>query len=39
MLVVVMLAIAVLNTTVRMITDERTIHSAGAKPAPTTERR
>jgi hypothetical protein len=39
LLVMVMLAVAVLNTTVRMITDEHTIHSAGAKPAPTAEQR
>jgi hypothetical protein len=33
-LVAVMLAVAVLNTAVRMINDERTRHSTDAKPAP-----
>jgi hypothetical protein len=38
-LVAVMLAVAVLNTAVRMINDEHTRHSADAKPAPSASQR
>jgi hypothetical protein len=39
LLIVVMLAAAVLNTAVRMISDQRTRRPAGAGPAPTAEQR
>jgi hypothetical protein len=39
LLIVVMLAAAVLNTAVRMISDQRTRHPIGVDPAPTAEQR
>ena len=37
LLIAVMLTLAVLNTAIRMISDERTRHPAGAEPAPAAE--
>jgi hypothetical protein len=39
LLIVVMLTAAVLNSAVRMISDQRTRHPAGIDPAPTAEQR
>jgi hypothetical protein len=39
LLIVVMLTAAVLNTAVRMISDQHTRHPVGVDPAPTAEQR
>jgi len=39
LLFAVMLTLAVLNTALRMFSDERTRHPAGAEPAPAAEQR